>query len=433
MPDDQHTHTSGDEHPDGGANRDDTGRQPAARPAWWRPARYTARTRVAAVTLVVVIAAAVTTFLLIRSEPDTLTPTRLAHDPVPKLGRTITGKPELCGVTEATLDELMPRHSTLYGGAHDTSKCLWTHENDKRMAQRELQVKIHLTEPQPSLGSRLEAAPPAVAVAMGRYADAGTVGKDGVLAVHGLGDEAKIWYEDHHGATAVTRVRNAVVTVDYSGRNNSKSLPRKTAFTGAMRAAADVAKSLGSAHRPEVADAVPVPAKAPITRDLTTCDLIPTARAATLLDDDSVQPEATQGIDTDDGQSKSGTCTWETDHDTTMTLAVDRYPDSVPGSGTRAARRSYLERYISMRAAEPISDTDERYFTPLRGLGEQAFAGFVAESLPARVTLRERNVVIRITYTSSDDDHPLSRQDAVSVAYTAASVAADALPKPHGS
>lgn len=448
MSDDQYPHPSGEEpegpsgaEPTGDASPSDVPGRPATRRSWWRPSRYSGRARIiGAAALVVVLAGAATAVLVARSGSDTPTPTALGHDPVPKPGKAIVGMPARCGVTRATLRDLVPHAYALDGGTGASDHCYWSHDDHGKGTERKLVVNFHLRGPIPQRGN--SAGSPAVAVAMYDYGRVGVLGKDGLLAVHGLGDEAKISYDDHHHESDVTmRVRNAVVTVAYSGWNGSRALSGRRGFAGALHAAADVAKSLGAAHDPKIAHAVPVPPTAPITHTGKACKLIPAARVAELLDSDpdlvdpedqsSTEQHGDDGAGDRDGAAKSTACEWTTGHAGALRVSVDRYPDVSPGSGTRAAKRDYRQRYVSVRAAEPISDDDERYFAPLRGLGEQAFAGYIEETLLARVVLRDRNVLIRVMYASAGDDHPLTREQAVGIVYTAATIAADALPERH--
>lgn len=419
------------------------GPPPASR--WWQVRGYSRRTLATGAAVAAVILAAGTTGIVLAigsgsgSETPTTTATPLAHDPVPT-GRIITKQPAKCGVSKATLDALLPKREVRDGGGSTT--CRWSSETDDGRRERQLEVEfaIQLT---PGVGTATNA--PTTSVSQAIEVFAGVAGQKGTQPVTGLGDEAAASYDQgtfDRSGTVTFRAGNAVVKVSYSGEDRGgdrlKQLPRKTALDGALTAAADVAKSLDAPVKATPATTTPRSEPPGISRNVAPCDTVPTTMVTELTrptGTPSSPEENTGDVGEDDDESKSRTCTWKS-YERALTVSVTRFPAGRSGSGTRQAKRKYLEMYQSARAAEPLSKHDTRYFTALTGPGQQAFGSYIEEIAPGRVVFRDRNVIVDVGYGlpgiaggSTGDEEPLTRDEAVNGAYTAATRIAATLPK----
>lgn len=401
MTDDEHVRPPDD---DFAAGTEPFGTEPSDAPAsgaraWWRPARYSVRARVIGVAVAVVVLAAGGTAIVLgaRSTSDVPAPTPLAHDPVPAVRHKVIGTPARCGVSQRTLAALVPRYRTTNLADPDLPGCGWSVQGRSR---RELRVRFRDVSP---------AAPPPVAAAdaIVRFAATGDPGTKGARTVTGLGDEAMIVDMQDMGRTVVMRFENVIVAVSYHGLAHDESLSRKAETAGELRVATDIARRIGAPDRPRQVTASPKDEKPAISRSIAPCHLVPTKLVNTLLRPKSppVTPDDDPaGITTDSAQKA---CRWRPMDDgptRALTVSVQRFSGTAPGSGTRRARHTYLASYLKARATEPISRRDDRYFAALTGLGRQAFGSYVEESAPAQIVFRDRNVIVQVTYAASSPD-----------------------------
>lgn len=406
---------------------------PAPRsPRWWKPRRHPRRTLAIGAGVAALALAAGTTAVVLATGPDpgapTSTATPLAHDPVPT-ARTITERPARCGVADTTVDALVPEHEPRRAKGADP--CEWRVsyvKSDHGWRERRLEVfQIRAARNGTGAGT------PDLLVsrAVKKFADAvARQDPDSMRPVTGLADEAVSSYDPDAysgGGTVVFRFRNVVVKVTYSGadhkNNQPKSLSRKTALTGALKAATDIATRLGAPARPKITTLAAGPPA--ITRTIAPCDTVPEDTATELTRPTSTPTPSEENL-RDPEPDEPRSCTWKS-HGRTLTVAVRRFPDDLPGSGTRQAEHAYLRLYYSARATAPADGNDKRYFAALTGPGQQAFGAAAGKTAPGRVVFRHRNIIVDVTYTSTDEEDPLTRDEAVNGAYTAAAQVATAL------
>ena len=431
-------------------------------PRWWRPERHSRRVLGAGAVLIACALVATVTVLVrtgAHSEPaappDPIAATPLGHDPVPA-ERTIRTIPTRCGVSKKTIHALAPHaevrdrekwkgSSTMPGRSNPGGDrtCEWLSEPGE---DRGLTIDFSLYGP--AGAQQVRPLPPATPISQAlavfppTVRDKSTLDDPGeepddrkqakVKPVAGLGDEAVYFYRheglDHDsGQTVVFRVQNAVVSLSYTGASNHSSsgsrVRKRTARRGAFRAAAEVAATLG-AHHPAPKIITPKTRPAAFTHTASPC----------ATGSESPEPEPTEPAHPESTKPlRPDECQWKYDW-RILTAETYQFPDDEPGGGTRQAIRTYLRLYRDTRAVEPLSKHDERYFTALRGPGQQAFAGYIPHTTPGRVVLRKRNVVVDVTYAPNTtnpkdpatvDEHPLAKNDAVNGAYrTATQIAA---------
>jgi hypothetical protein len=372
----------------------------------------------------------ISTLVLVGSDRvDELSAPPVAADPIRAVPATHAFSTD-CGVSQATLDALVPEAERRRS---QTDACEWATARSER--ERYLSVSITLgdSSQQSALGT-LGTTP--TTNAMGAFVNNVTQLREKKMAVNGLGDEGRAYYPADRiqdgGGSIIVRARNVIVKTNYrSGTYAEEQLSGKSAMDGALRATTDVVRGLGvPVHRPPSigplkADAMP--ARSPGDP----CKMVSPQILEKLIE----EPE--QSRDGDITSSREGknaqTCSWK----------PRTWPDNyayylqvvlTPHPSLEAAERSYRTKHIEARAEEPISKENEKYFTAVAGLGEQAYAAFVEEGSPGGVVFRVRNVVAIVTYSQTavsnaapGDSKPLTRQQSVNGAYAAAKDVAAAL------
>ena len=371
-------------------------------------------------------------------------------DPLPA-EKPLTGRlfPGRCGVSTATLDKLVP-------GAEPDPHCRWSAHDDDGKANCEsclvasggrarfLDVDVWAKN-----GSG-EQTPLSEALLTFDETDAKAADSSiPMRRITGLGEEAIARYVPSlvsGGGNVVFRYRNVVVDVTYDGRNpvknrRSSQVPKKEAMNGAMRAATDVAKKLGTTvpSDPEFTPRLTGPRA--LARVPKPCDMVPEATLDQMAEDPT-RSEGTVTLPTRlfvNLQHTFRTCEWKVEMtccaddvskegaERRLTVSVAPIPDRTrPGSGTRTAARTYRMLHLIARARPG--------FHALAGLGEQAFSGYgepsgtSGDDEEGRVVFRVRNVLVVVSYSGADDERSMPRKRAVDGAYAVAARAAASLP-----
>lgn len=335
-------------------------------------------------------------------------------------GPVVDAYPEHCGISAATLARLVPDARTTRDGGQGT--CTWSSQRDDRRSERHLSVGFTLFP-----GSALRAGLPRTGrapVAAAMMALGPKWSNVPGRVVTGLGDEAFMQVSPSSGATVVMRVGNTNVTVQY--RSLFWPIPTKTAQEGAFAAASEAVAALGArtpAH-PAIA-AAPQPTPTRKVPDL--CAAVSERTLHRLVKGDSVTGEpGSRGGALAIKDAEVSNCSW-TSNDRELEVSAAVVPGSDLFDGARLAAREYVMRHDDARAEETLSVHDEKYFRAVTGLGDQAFAAQIPEVIPGEVVFRDGNVLVRVTYESADERHPLNGKHAVRGAYAAAQEIAQAL------
>lgn len=381
------------------------------------------------------------------SEPEPIAATPLKHDPVPNR-RITTHMPRRCGVSEKTIRELTPEGALEHAGESQT--CAWSSRTDGGRTRR-LEVGFVLDGRSSATGMAPDATPVSSAIkAFGTELDQRGWGAPKVIT--GLGDAAVAQYaHSPQGGKIAFRFTNAVVTVTYMGRQardvSDTMIPEKVALDGALTAATDVAAALGAPTRSTLTISTPKARPPALAKPGDPCDLVPGKLTDDLLKPTGTPSPSGERSDAPDLEEISPKmCTWRRHGPRILQVSVEHFPDSTPGAGARQAERAYLKEHVEARGHRPISDHDERYFTALKGPGDQAFASYLEKSAPmtfdpmneglspGRVVFRIRNVLVDVKYASAGAGHdedageePLTRNEAVNGAYEVAAHIAEEL------
>jgi len=367
-------------------------------------------------------------------------PRVLAHDLVPA-ERVAWTTPANCGIGDATLRALVP--GTAQTSPGDSGICEWPTLDHAQLSELDLTVSVvprHGDNGVPGSATTLGTAPgrgdgSPTADAMGEFG-AIAYAEPTARPVTGLGDEALLVEtatSDLRSACVRFRTGNVSVgvTYAYNALDEPKDPPSAGRLrTGALRAAAEVARALHVPAAPEVT-APPSARPAPVRAPRSACDVVPSDLRERLFPEDDIQLSAEPG-DADEGELakrvrgiREVTCDL---HNGGREMEVDITTGTAP-SIVRDLGREYRREDLDARAEQPISAADERYVHPLAGLGDQAFAAYLEESTgphlirsPARVVVRAGAALISITYGTKDgaDTGPLAREEAVGGAYAVA-------------
>lgn len=112
-------------------------------------------------------------------------------------GQLITQQPAHCGITDTTIDTLVPQHELQEGGGGQESE--WDSETDHERRERHLRVEFRIQHRRYIQAATTNAPTTPVSQAIEQFATVLT--GDGVRPVTGIGDEAV------NGAyTAATRI-----------------------------------------------------------------------------------------------------------------------------------------------------------------------------------------------------------------------------------
>lgn len=359
-------------------------------------------------------------------------------DPVRAVPLIHTHRPD-CGLPRATLDALVPRPEIRsYRGGN----CVWNTNvvnGDAADYQKGRRLDVSVTlitgRPQPT---DYDLKPPTtpISAAMNAFSGSEATGRQRakeLKAVRGLGDEARAYYNPANatfgGGTVFARTRNAVVNVTYGTDTLARrQLPEKTALDGALRAATDIVRGLGTAvsGSPEVTE---LKTTAPGRRPRTPCEIVPAGTRKKLLENAEQKDSSPEYEPVPKGDS----CRWEkAGEEENYTYYLEVTLETHPS--VESARRDYLQKHVEARAQQPISRYDERYFTALAGLGERAFASYVEEGPPGGVVFQVRGIVATVVFAQEPasgapphGSEPLTRKQSVNGAYAAAKDVAGAL------
>ncbi|MEU5879600.1 hypothetical protein [Spirillospora sp. NPDC047279] len=377
---------------------------------------------------------------------DLPAPRTLPADPVPA-GPVVTRLPARCGVSPATIEALVPGARVENDG--DFGECRWHAPGSgaslKVVLTAFLDPAVGITAPpeQATLGrpprppaapntatsyGQVRAVPAAVAVTHltdGLYSDIAPE------VVTGLGDEAVGQYDRSQGVVRIrVRAGDVVASLDHhwgaspGGRRDPAGPRRDT-----LRAAADVARSLGAPPRGTPAFGPAETGRPLLNLPADVCALVPKAvldkvigdRGSPLRGRGHVAPTAVKG-------ARNGECSWRTGR-RALDVTVQAVPDVGAFGGVRTAGREYLKLHLNARGEEPLGTGGEKYFAALPGPGDQAFAAYVQGGAPGRVVFRHRNLLVEAVYTAGDPGEPLTRRQTVNGAYAVAVEIARRLPR----
>jgi len=437
--------------------------EPAFRRVWraLRSARRRTVAIVAVVAILLVTGLVVLTTSVWSSDGDTDRALATPHtkpDPVPT-AKLLTDKdiPEHCGISKATRTKLAPgaddegdgcRWYSLNAGKDDCDFCPTAAGDRERVLDVSVQTEkgVNDTSPISQAMQDLDTLQTQAAASSIPF-----------RTVTGLGEEAIARYVPggtQDGGTIVFRYRNALVTVNYHGRDISgknrrqRSVPKKEAMDAVLRAAAETAGKLDTdvPSKPKITS--PSTGPPALTHVPKPCDAVP----ETTLDqvapdaDRSGQPGSAfkNAVDSVRHNATMRTCTWQTrptccaDDGSdegparNLTVSLVPLPDRSRGSGTREATRVFRTMHRDARYIQ-TSDKQNNAFRMLTGPGDQAFSTYeigsdsTADS-QARVFFRVRNVLIAVSYSGADDERAISRKQAIDSAYTVAVQVAKSLP-----
>lgn len=377
-----------------------------------------------------------------------------ARDRVP-VGQKVTSIPPFCGVTERTVGQLTGHEDVqeMISDA-DSQTCTWGTGSSASSiggSNRELEVEVEKSH-------ELAGSGPGVAAAMDEFArrvldesksSAGIKSGD-VRALTGLGHEAVAWPRlDTEGVvypggkitgvtghtrytTVLFREGNLVAQVTFGGADYTSAgrwpgerkpkerlLSEDQTFAGAVRAARDVAASMGLREdAPEVTRS----RDRKLAEFPAACDLLPRATVREL--GLSGEGDVEDSYLLDDSASVAGKgCDWDYD----LEVEIVAVPTNRLGTGEERAARRFGYLYQSAREHRPEEEDDETFFRALTGPGDEAFVGWVKDtSSEATVVFRKRDVLVRISARDIDTE-TYSRDEAMNDAYTAALAAAKRL------
>ncbi|TYB48136.1 hypothetical protein [Actinomadura chibensis] len=341
-------------------------------------------------------------------------------------GPLVRAVPAGCALSPATLERLVDGPRLVKDGARGV--CAWASRGGDERSGRYLSIAVDLS-PDTSATAYpylLATGRAPLSAAMKSFGPrwSGVTGQ----AVTGLGDEALLQVSPSNGATVVARVGNARAVVQYTATR--LPMPEAAARDGAFTAAAEVVAGLGA--RGPVRPAVAAPARpAPARTIPDLCAALPERTLRDLVAGDGAaggSESAQTGLAVEGARQRG--CTWRSP-DRDLRVAVAVVPGAGPFDGVRSAAREYAIRHIDARAEEPLSVRDRKYFHPVPGLGDEAFAVHVPGVVPGTVLFRDGDALALVTYAESDERRPLSGGEALRGAYAAAREIARALSAEH--
>ena len=414
----------------------------APAPAPERPrsiSRYRTPIALAAVAAVILLVIAVVTVKLVTGGPDSSVdpsalpdPPAAAADPIPT-GPIIKKIPADCGLSKATVTALVPK-----GRPTQQQRCQWA-EDGASATSLTVHIEVHSAPssefPQRGLiGSRrVETLPGTpIATAMSDFAGGQPARGESNFKhserVTGLGDEALFkdnfnLAQDEDFAEVRFRIGNTVALVIYeSSGEKDQGVPERKIASGALKAAAEIAEGLWkpAPHRPSMAPKDVVDDYEPLD---SACHLVPKESIGKVVDDEFGGRPAKAPVNGFHDASQIG-CGWQSE-DHRLTLSVLAYRAQGPINGPHNASRQYAALHADTRAAPG----GEKYFAPISGLGDQAFAAYAKDATPGRVLFRKANFLVEVVYTEADGASPLTRQDQLKGAYAIATQAAVRLPR----
>lgn len=256
----------------------------------------------------------------------------------------------------------------------------------------------------------------------------------GVKNVSGLGDEAKVSYDDNGLAEVEVRVSAVVLKVGY--RFDRKSgfdyipLDEKPATDNALAVAADAVRALGGAvGTPVVA---PPASGAPALPLPKACSAVPEEVLRRL----GLDPADPTSINLGGyGDAAEDDCYWhDAQFERQLQVDVSAYPDRPDAKGERLAKRHFLRDYDELRMGNGRRSTAERSeFHPLSGPGDEAFAywyqdGSDDKDMPRGhgvVEFRIRNLLFTVEFEGVSGSTPLGPATTLNRAYHAAEAIAE--------
>ncbi|MEU5879599.1 hypothetical protein [Spirillospora sp. NPDC047279] len=330
-----------------------------------------------------------------------LTPAAAAADRVPPApGEPPSG----CGLTKATLEALVP------GADRSLEGCTWSSLDDREPGSRR-SLRVTQDEGFPR-------GMPVSSTSDALYA----LSPDPPERLGGLGDDEALARYTVEGGEGVGEIvfshRGSLVTVAYKGldhrfADDSEPLAEKPARAGALRAAVEVARRLGTRASP--GPAAPPAATPPVRSVPKPCDSVPrgtldkVAKGAVRSRGQSTLLSTTFGAAVDSCVWTAGTPADLPEPETRrwrwLQVTIARVPDREPGGGTAAAARAYLFLHRTARGDFPMTAVREvRPFRALAGPGDQAFGGVWSQNdAHGRVVFRIRNVVAEVRYSGEDE------------------------------
>lgn len=357
-------------------------------------------------------------------------PKTLGRDPVPP-EKSITARPADCGISKATVKKLTP------GGNQDGvgGDCSWSSFDSKPSADLDVDYKTE-TPSDPDTSSKVAAA---ISEFNQETSDQTAPTGSTYKPMTGLGDDAAYRVgADASGegieAVVVFRAADLVTEVTYRSYDAKMSAKLAKKFqSGVFTAAADVAKGLGVAADPAVAQ----PAKtAPVTVPSDVCGLLPKDLLTTLSGGDN---DPLTSNDSDDSilerdsipnATTTGCRVSSYNNGDDRSLEVHVTGPTKPGADA-AVKRAYLGAYYEARAEKPTGGGTGRYFQALSGVGDEAFCSYVdgdrgnlgLDKNTAEVVVRSRTALVTVSFGNELSQGKLTQQ-AVKGAYAAAKAVA---------
>lgn len=357
---------------------------------------------------------------------DLPAPKTLGRDPVPA-EKTITARPADCGISKATAKALTPGASQDGVGGN----CSWSSFDSDPSADLDVEYKTDVPG-YPDTSSKVAGAIRTFnEETSDRTAPTGSTFKP----MTGLGDDAAYRVGTDiagHGVEAVVVFRAADLVTEVTYRSfdaKASSKLSKKFQRGAFTAAADVAKGLGVAANPAVAQ----PGQAaPVTVPSDVCGLVPQGLLKTLSGGDT---DPLTHADSDDPlvdkdsipDATTAGCTMSSySNGDDRSLEVHVTGPTKPGADA-AVKRAYLGAYYETRAEKPTGGGG-RYFQALSGLGDEAFGSYLdgqrgrlsIEKNTAEVVVRTRTALVTVAFGNELSNGKLTQQQAIKGAYAVA-------------
>ena len=348
---------------------------------------------------------------------------RTGTDRIPT-GSVIKQRPENCGLSAATVAPLTVQERP------DKDSCSWS---DPQATHKSLTARVSIhsgTElDRPSVLGNAADVPIGIPVtaAMSGFDDERAEAKSGERKlVTGLGDEGFLQYEKlptHQNAAVIFRVGNAEGRVSLEAPlEGGSSVPPEKLKGDALKAAAEISESL-SRNAPHVPSIAPDDSRRDLATPGSVCRLVPEGTVSKVITDSGKgrilkQLSASKPTRT--------TCGWGKGIPG-LVLTVAPFRRQGPADGTRLASREYARLHTFAREA-PVGSDRVKYFTPVSGLGDQAFAAYAANIGPVRVVFRKGNLLVEAIYNDRSENNPAPGKDQIKAAYTVAEKAATRLP-----
>ncbi|MBO2452355.1 hypothetical protein J4573_35060 [Actinomadura barringtoniae] len=356
----------------------------------------------------------------------------------PMAGPVTQRLPRDCGLSAATLRSLVPKAEVVENG--DFGECRWFVR--EQSLSLEVSLRAYVSGSVADLpGSvlaisssglrwgRVRTSPlgdAVTATGLARYSN------DEPEPLTGVGEDGVGGFRAGTGAGWTQfRVGNVVARVSYGVDRFGGAKPRAEASlrASALKASAEIARSLGSAPHGTPAYGTGGGAGAPLAPPSSACGLVSGKVLGKVIKGHrSPTPNTDVAKDGVLVQGRRSTCAWGA-KDRVLTVTVASGPGADRRAAEQAAARAYLASQLNAQAGQPISGDDEKYYKPLTGLGDQAFASYLEEGSPGRIMVRSRNLLLEVTFASNSRSKPPNRRQSIDAVSAVAAEAASKLPR----